>query len=102
MSQVAKTRVLRFVSFIRSSQIFSGPTINAVKGYPDILDGVGERKTQVAFALLAECRTRKACHAGLVQQRVGQLARALSGLSDVRKRVKSSLGFLATKSPNAI
>src|SRR5690242_1848265 len=102
MSQVAKTRILRFVSFIRSSQIVFDPAVDAIKSYPDILDGVGERKSQITFALPAVCRTGKARHASFVQQCVGEFARALSGLSDIREGVKSAPGFLAAKSANAI
>src|ERR1041385_3565926 len=83
-------------------QILFRPALNPVQRFVQVLHGIGDREAQVAFSKRPERRTGEAGHAGIVEQRLSQLARFPSCLLDVGKCIKSAMRQPATEAGNLV
>src|SRR6266850_6919640 len=78
------------------------PLLNIRERLLDVLNRIGHAEAQIALAELAESRACQARHAGLIQQRVGQLLRSPTGAGDVRESVERALRNAAGESLHLI
>src|SRR5262249_18409145 len=68
----------------------------------DIGKRVRKRQPQIAFAIVAERRSRKDRNAGLVQQTIREYGTRKTDLTDIRKKIKCSERLQTTDTGNSV
>src|ERR1035437_6625830 len=83
--------ILHISYFVNSGQQLPNPLDRLL----DILHRICIGEAHVAFAILAECRTGKACNPALVQEPRGQRARVDAGACGIREHIERAEWLVA-------